>query len=240
VNRLVGPVLAAVGMGAAAQWVPSVVSLGQWGPVRALPAGLCRWRGTGDQVALTFDDGPSPTATPAVLDALDRLGLRATFFCLGSRAARWPGLVDEIAGRGHALGTHGHRHGHHLGRSPRWVLHDLDAALATMEGLGIRPRWYRPPYGQVSGPTMVAARVRGVQLVLWSAWGREWTAPHATAVARRVTAGLTPGAIVLLHDSDECSTTGTAAKALGALVPIAAELDRRGLRAVTLDDMLPA
>lgn len=240
VNRLVGPVVVAAGVGAALQWVPSVVSLGQWVPVRALPARWCRWRGTGDQVALTFDDGPSPTATPAVLDALDRLGLRATFFCLGVHAARWPGLVDEIVGRGHTVGTHGHCHGHHLGHSPRWIQRDLDAALETMAGLGVRTRWFRPPYGQVSGPTMTAARARGVELVLWSAWGREWTAPHATAVARRVTAALAPGAIVLLHDSDECSTVGTAAKALGALGPIAEELDRRHLQAVTLDELVRA
>ncbi|MDQ6782183.1 MAG: polysaccharide deacetylase family protein [Actinomycetota bacterium] len=238
-NRLVGTAAAAAGLGAAAQWVPSVVSLGQWSPLRALPGRTCRWRGTGNRVALTFDDGPSPAATPAVLDALDRLDLRATFFCLGTHAARWPGLVDEIVQRGHAVGTHGHSHGHHLGRSPRWVLRDLDDALVTMAGLGVRPRWYRPPYGQVSGATMAAARFRRVELVLWSAWGREWTAPPATTVARRVTAALAPGAIVLLHDSDACSTVGTSSKALAALWPIAEELDRRSLRAVTLDELVP-
>lgn len=238
--RLAGGVGAAIGVAAAAQWVPSVVSLGQWVPVRALPARLCRWRGAGDQVALTFDDGPSPTGTPAVLDALDHLDLRVTFFCLGSSVARWPGLVEEILRRGHAVGTHGHRHAHHLARPPGWIGRDLDRALDALGKVGVRPRWFRPPYGQVAGPTMAAARVRGVELVLWSAWGREWAAPDAAAVARRVTTGLVPGAIVLLHDSDECSTAGTTAKALGALAPIAAALDRRGLRAVTLDDLVPA
>lgn len=148
--------------------------------------------------------------------------------------------MEEIIGRGHAVGIHGQRHGHHLGHSPRWILRDLDAALATMAGLGVQPRWFRPPYGQVSGPTMAAARIRHLELVLWSAWGREWTAPHAAAVGRTVNAALAAVAIVLLHDSDGCSTVGTAAKALAALGPIAEELGRRGLRAATLDDLVPA
>lgn len=222
---------------AAGQWVPSVVSLGQWAPVRALPGRWCRWRGAGPGVALTFDDGPSPETTPAVLDALDHLDLQATFFALGTSVERWPDLTSEVVRRGHVVGTHGYRHAHHLGRSPRWVLADLDAALATLDAVGIRPRWFRPPYGQVSGPTMMASRIRHLELVLWSAWGREWSSPDAAAVARRVGAALAPGAIVLLHDSDACSSAGSAARALDALGPIADGLARRDLRSVTLDDL---
>ena len=118
---------------AAAHLVPSVVSLGTWTRLRALPGGWCRWRGPDvPAVALTFDDGPDPVTTPVVLDRLDELGLRATFFCLGERADAHPELVGEVLRRGHQIGSHGYRHEHHLARTPRWVDADLDAGLAAV------------------------------------------------------------------------------------------------------------
>jgi peptidoglycan/xylan/chitin deacetylase (PgdA/CDA1 family) len=219
--------------------VPSVVSLGQWVPVRALPAALCRWRGPARAaVALTFDDGPHPGTTPLVLERLDELGLPATFFCLGAQAARHPDLVAELRHRGHQVETHGYRHDHHFVRTPRWVRADLDAALDAMAPTGVRPRWFRPPFGQTTGATMVEARRHGLRLVLWSAWGREWSERDAAGVARRVAAGLAPGAIVLLHDADVQSPHGSSRRAADALGAIAADLDRRGYAAVTLDDLV--
>lgn len=222
---------------AAAQWLPSVVSLGQWLPIRTTPGAWCRWRGSGNQVALTFDDGPDPRTTPAVLDTLDRLALTATFFCLGDQVARWPDLVRETVRRGHQVASHGYCHAHHLRRGPRWIGRDVDASIDVLRDTGVVPRWFRPPYGQVSGASMLAARSRRLQLVLWSAWGREWAAPDAGAVSRRVINALTDGAIVLLHDSDSHSPPGSAAKAIAALEPIADSLHRLGLRAVSLDDL---
>jgi len=229
------------GVAAGVQMVPSVVSLGQWVPVRALPGGWCRWRGPdGPAVALTFDDGPDPRTTPAVLDRLDALGLTATFFCLGVHAAAHPDLVREVAARGHQVETHGHRHEHHFARRPGWVRHDLDDALSAMAAAGVRPRWFRPPFGQTTGPTLVEARRHDLRVVLWSAWGREWDEPDAASVARRVTGGLDRGAIVLLHDADVGSPVGSSARAVEALGPIADALAARGLRAVTLDTLVAA
>jgi hypothetical protein len=87
---------------------------------------------------------------------------------------------------------------------------------------------------------MMAARRRGLGLVLWSAWGREWAEPDAIAVARRVGRHLTAGTIVLLHDSDTYSPAGSCRRALDALGPIASELDQRSLAAVTLDQLVGA
>jgi peptidoglycan/xylan/chitin deacetylase (PgdA/CDA1 family) len=230
-----------VGVGLlAAQYVPSVVTLGQWTGLETLPADLCRWRGprVGGRVALTFDDGPHPTATPAVLDRLDQLGLKATFFPLASMAERHRVILDEVVRRGHALGIHGYQHRHHLARSPRWVRRDLARAGATMDELGLRPTWYRPAYGQATAATLLAARARGWRTVLWSAWGREWTTDDPGQVAARVVSGLHPGAIALLHDSDAFGPTGMWRGACEALGPIAEELDRRRLQAVTLDELL--
>ncbi len=219
--------------------VPSVVSLGQWLPLRVLPFDLCRWRArSGDAVALTFDDGPDPRTTPAVLDRLDHLSLSATFFCLGAQVARHPELVDEISRRGHQVETHGYHHAHHFARTPRWVRADLDRAVDGLEQVGIRPRWFRPPFGQTTAATMVEARRHGLRLVLWSAWGREWDEPDATSVARRVCAGLSRGSIVLLHDADVLSPSGSARRATEALDVIAEDLHRQSLKAVTLDHLV--
>ncbi len=242
-RRLLGVAAAPVGVAAAAvvgfHLVPSVVALGQWAPIRALPGGWCRWRGAPrHRVALTFDDGPDPRTTEPVLARLDELGLRATFFLLGSRAEEAPAVVRAIRRAGHEIGSHGYAHDHHFLRSPRWVVADLDASLAVLAAQGLHPRWYRPPYGQATGATLGAARRRGLVPVLWSAWGREWAARDATAVAARVARGLEPGAIVLLHDSDACSPPGTTAKVLDALPHIAAELTRRRLEAVTLTELV--
>jgi len=229
------------GLMAGAQMIPSVVSLGQWLPVRELPGGWCRWRGPDvARVALTFDDGPDPRTTPAVLDRLDALGLSATFFCLGVHAAAHPDLVRELVARGHQVETHGYRHEHHFARLPGWIRADLDAALAAMAEAGVRPRWFRPPYGQTTGPTLVEARRHDLRVVLWSAWGREWDEPDAPAVARRVRAALAPGTIVLLHDADVGSPVGSSARAAEALGPIADAIAALGLEAVTLDRLVAA
>lgn len=238
-SRHVARALIPIGVAAGAHMVPSVVSLGQWSPLRSLPGDLCRWRGPAvDGVALTFDDGPDPRTTPDVLDRLSQLALSATFFCLGSQVATHPDLVAEILQRGHQVESHGYRHDHHFVRTPRWVRTDLDAAIAALEESGVHPRWFRPPYGQTAGATMVEARRHGLRLVLWSAWGREWDEPDAASVARRVGSGLGPGAIVLLHDADVMSPLGSARRATEALGPIAEELHQRGLAALTLDRLV--
>ncbi|HMD44540.1 MAG TPA: polysaccharide deacetylase family protein [Acidimicrobiales bacterium] len=225
----------------AVQYVPSVVTLGAWTPLRALPGGLCRWQGPPTaQVALTFDDGPSPEATPRVLDHLDALGLRATFFCLGSLAERQPDLLAEVARRGHQIETHGYRHEHHLARGPRWVERDLATAVGVMTDLGHRPTWYRPSYGQLTASTLVAARRHRVRTVLWSAWGREWTTTDPGQVAARIASRLAPGAIVMLHDNDAFGTPGMWKVGEAALDRVAEDLERRRLSAVTLDELVGA
>jgi peptidoglycan/xylan/chitin deacetylase (PgdA/CDA1 family) len=224
---------------AAIHFAPSVVVLGQWTPIRALPGGWCRWRGSDRHlVALTFDDGPDPRTTPRVLERLDRLGLRATFFLLGERVGAAPSVVRAIADAGHEIGSHGHVHDHHFVHSPRWVLADLDASLTAIAEHAPRPRWYRPPYGQATAATLVAARMRSVEPVLWSAWGREWVTPDVAGVVRRVAGGLAPGGIVLLHDSDATSPAGTTERVIDALPGIAVELQRRGLESVTLSELV--
>ena len=194
--------------------------------------------GQADHVALTFDDGPDPASTPAFLDLLAARGLRATFFLLGSMVVRAPELAADIADAGHEIGVHGWDHRYTILRGPRAVRDDLARATdAVAAASGTEPRFYRPPYGVLSAGALAAARAEGLTPVLWTCWGREWTAGATPAsVYATLAADLTPGATVLLHDSDCTSPPGAAAAALGALPRLLDNCAERGLAVGPLAD----
>ncbi|MEU6198850.1 polysaccharide deacetylase family protein [Streptomyces sp. NPDC047061] len=202
-----------------------------FGPLRNRAMPRLAGRGMADHVALTFDDGPDPLSTPFFLRALDRRGVRATFFLLGSQARRSPGLVREIAAAGHEIGIHGWLHRPLLLRGPR-ATHDDFARARDLVGdlTGQAPRLFRPPYGVMSTAAHLAARRLGLTPVLWTCWGEDWTA-RATpdSVHRTVTRDLDGGGTILLHDSDCTSAPGAWRSALGALPRILDTCDRRGL-----------
>ncbi|HEU0241965.1 MAG TPA: polysaccharide deacetylase family protein [Micromonosporaceae bacterium] len=200
-------------------------------PLRArLAPGLSGF-GRRTHVALTFDDGPDPDYTPAVLDRLDTLGVRATFFLLGTQTAKHPTLARDLAAAGHEIGLHGYEHRSLLRRSPYATHRDLTRGCEVIEDLtGMPIRWWRPPYGILTGAGIVAAHRLGLTPVLWTAWGRDWTA-NATAesVLATVRRGLRPGGTILLHDSDCTSAPGSSAATVAALPQLVREIRGRGL-----------
>ncbi|MFC8371809.1 polysaccharide deacetylase family protein [Streptomyces sp. NPDC057239] len=213
--RRAAAVLAPVAAVAAAHIAPAAT----WLPVvrRRLP----RLAGVGHpaHVALTFDDGPDPGSTPRFLDALEELGVRATFFVLGEHVVRHPSVVRETVRRGHELAVHGWSHDRPWLPAPADDVRGLvRAAGAVRELTGRRPRWYRPPYGVLTSGRWAAARTAGLRPVLWTAWGRDWTAEATPASVRSaVAAGLRGGGTVLLHDTDRMSAPDCWRAALGAL-----------------------
>jgi peptidoglycan/xylan/chitin deacetylase (PgdA/CDA1 family) len=170
-------------------------------------------------VALTFDDGPDPVSTPRFLDALEAAGVRATFFVLGQRVRRHPRLTRQIAERGHELAVHGWTHDRPWLPAPRRDIRDLGRAAETIYDVtGEIPMWYRPPYGILTGGRLAAAARSGLRPVLWSAWGRDWTAgATAASVLGTVRRDLRGGGTVLLHDTDHTAAPGCWRSALGAL-----------------------
>ena len=196
--------------------------------------------GVGDpgHVALTFDDGPQPESTPAFLDALDRLGWRATFFMLGSMVDRAPGLAAEVAAAGHEVAVHGYAHRSEMFRIYPAIAADLRRAVGTIAAATDREqRWFRPPYGTLSAGGVLAARRQRLRTVLWSTWGRDWRAEATPqTVVDDVARHLAPGATVLLHDSDCTSAPGAWRSALGALEPLAELFESRGLAVGPLAD----
>src|SRR5215475_924158 len=123
--------------------------------------------GMPDHVALTFDDGPDQEATPPVLDTLRDRGVRATFFLLGSQVAMMPKLAAEIVAAGHEVAVHGWDHRYLPLRGP---LATYDHLARTMDAItsatGVVPWLFRPPYGVLSTPAIVAARRLGLRPVL--------------------------------------------------------------------------
>lgn len=233
----------ALGAAAVVHGVPALTVLGALSgrQPESLPWGTCRWRGpaTRRQVALTFDDGPSPGATARTLELLGQLGAKATFFVTGGLAEAHPELVQEMRRQGHAVGLHGYRHEHHLLHTGWWIWRDLRrAAHIHRQVLGEQALWFRPPHGQLAAGSMVAAARLGLRTVLWSGWGREFADPSPERVLHRLSARLEPGAILLQHDNDETCPPGTAAITHGVLPVLVEELQSRQLAAVTLDELV--
>ncbi|MED7821851.1 polysaccharide deacetylase family protein [Streptomyces chiangmaiensis] len=187
--------------------------------------------GRADHIALTFDDGPDPRSTPHFLDALDGLGVRATFFVLGESVVRYPALTRETVERGHELAVHGWAHDRPWLPDPARDGAELTRAVRTLCDIAGRPpRWYRPPYGILTSGRWAAARRTGLRPVLWTAWGRDWTADATPASVRAtIEAELRGGGTLLLHDSDRTSAAGCWRATLGALPGIVATCREAGL-----------
>ena len=202
---------------------------GAWPALRG-PLGIEDRTASGRGYALTFDDGPHPQGTPAVLEILARERVRATFFLVGEQVLRNPALAREIADAGHGIGLHCHRHRNLLRLTPRQVREDIARAHEVIAAhTGRSPQLYRPPYGLLNASALRLARARGWRTLLWSHWGRDWEARATPAsIAARVTDGADEGAVLLLHDADDYSAPGSwrrTAAALPRVLQILAERD---------------
>jgi peptidoglycan-N-acetylglucosamine deacetylase len=175
-----------------------------------------------DAVVLTFDDGPHVEGTPAVLDVLEQRGARATFFLVGEQVRKQPAVARAIVDAGHEIALHGDRHVLLLRRRVVSFAADLDRGSASIaEATGVVPTLYRPPYGVFGRGTLAHVRARGLEPLLWSAWGRDWERRASPAsISRRVTRLLAPGDVVLLHDSDAYSSAGSWRRTAAALPSI--------------------
>jgi len=175
------------------------------------------------RLALTFDDGPNPVATPRILDVLARFGIPATFFILGRHARRWPDLVQRVSDAGHLIGNHGFAHQRlHLAGPARAWRDVSDGTSAIVDACGVTPRHFRAPHGFRSPFVSRAARRLHQRTVGWTfgVWDSE--RPGADEIVRRTLVETRPGSIVLLHDGDGYDPLGDrlqTAEALEQLIP---------------------
>lgn len=200
-----------------------------------LGVGTVRRVASKDSIALTFDDGPDPAHTPAILDTLAAHGARATFFVVGSVAEQHPELVARIRRDGHELGSHSYTHRHAVfHRAPLTGWSDTRRGIAAVERIAGPVRWFRPPWGGYSWSVFAGIRSRGLRAASWSIEARDWHPESAPSDVERRVLGATPGDIICLHDSGR-----GAAKTQVALDAILRGLARRGLAAKTLSEMAP-
>ena len=184
-------------------------------------------------IALTFDDGPSPY-TPAIVQALVRMGVPATFFVVGQQLRYFSaGLRDELR-HGFVIGDHTQNHAWliHLASGGQYEQVQTDAA--EIEQLGApAPRLFRPPYGVYDADTLQVLRRLRMLMVMWSIDPGDWRRPGTRAIVSGVLANARPGAIVILHDGG-----GNRSQTLAALPAIVSGLRRRGYRLVTVPQLL--
>lgn len=155
-----------------------------------------------NEVWLTIDDGPDDHDTPRILDLLDRHGARATFFVIGERAARQPGLVAEILRRGHEIAHHSHTHPIKNFWCASWsrVARELDLGLDALRHAGAQPRWFRAPVG-IKNPWLAQALdLRGLSHVGWRLRSGDCSERSPERIVASVMSRMRRGDIVLMHE----------------------------------------
>jgi peptidoglycan/xylan/chitin deacetylase (PgdA/CDA1 family) len=192
-------------------------------------AGCVRYQPDEGTVALTFDDGPHPTWTPQVLDVLDQLQVKATFFVVGDNVRRYPGLVAEIQRRGHSVQNHSYTHADLVTLDNEAVTQEIRRTTAEIQAAGAPgPHCLRPPYGSYDQRIDLLAAAENLELLLWDVDPRDWSRPGVPTIVDRATqAG--SGDIILFHDGG-----GDRSQTVAALPEVVNVLRERGYGFQTL------
>jgi len=224
-------------MGVATSWVAETRSrLNRCAPrvagaSRSLPHAV-------NSVAITFDDGPDVTFTPAILDILSERGVRATFFVVGHNAERQPDLVRRIVAEGHALGSHSATHPDMWELSPRAAIAEFQRGRKILQSItGMPVNLYRPPKGWMNLKQAVGLRALGFRTWLWNVDPEDWASGATPESVLKGLGDLQPGSIVLLHDAIELPidpSTSDRAATIAALPHIIDHVQDRGMTLVTL------
>ena len=189
-----------------------------------------------NEVALTFDDGPTPYSSPAILDYLEKTHTPATFFVEGGYAATWPDLIRREWADGFAIGEHSWDHPDFTLQSDAGLAHqfgDTDAALHRILGKDACLWLWRPPYGSVNRRILNVSATYGLTTITWDNSSGDWLLPGAEKIATAVLNQAHPGAIVLMHDGP-----ANRQETADALPAILAGLQARGLTPVMLPQLL--
>lgn len=202
---------------------------------------LSRVRGARDRVALTFDDGPDPDTTPQVAAALAQAGARATFFCIGRKLAQQRELARRLLDDGHELANHSYHHSRLTNfRGARYQRREIERTEQLLAELGARRArpLYRPPVGLRNPPLARVAHQLELVVVNWSVRSLDTRRRSPARIAARVLDRVTGGDIVLLHDGSDRDGAAPRTATAEALPILLDGLATRGLRSVTVSDLL--
>lgn len=169
-------------------------------------------------MVLTFDDGPDPRYTPAILKTLRRHGTRAMFFVCGEMAVDHQDLLREMVDDGHVIGNHSWSHPLMPKLSRRRIRSQLGRTSDVVERtVGEAPRWYRAPYGAWNRASFEIGADLGMEPLGWTVDSLDWTEPGAAAIVRRVRSGAGAGVVLLSHDAG--GDRSGSVRALGTYLP---------------------
>ena len=184
--------------------------------------------------ALTFDDGPNPNYTPQVLATLEQYHVKATFFCVGRLVAQYPDLVKAEYADGHVIGNHSWSHPNLGLLSSNEVATQLRRTSDIIQQtLGVRPTFFRPPYGVFNATVLTQANLMGLTTIIWNDEARDWLRPGIDVISSRILGLAGNGAIILLHDGG-----GNRYQTVKALPTIIMTLRAEGYNFVTLQQMV--
>src|SRR3989440_11161807 len=153
------------------------------------------------EIALTFDDGPNPYYTPQVLAILKQFGIKATFFCVGRQVARYPDLVKQEYTDGNLVGNHSWSHPNLALLSGSEIVSQINLTSdAIQQAIGVRPTFFRPPYGVFNASVLTEANLLSLTTIIWNDEALDWTTPGTDVIVSRILNLAADGAIILLHD----------------------------------------
>jgi peptidoglycan/xylan/chitin deacetylase (PgdA/CDA1 family) len=194
---------------------------------------------SGDQaqkkIALTFDDGPDPIWTPAVLAILAKENVSTTFFLLGDSAQQHPDLVAQIASAGHEVGMHSATHKTFLSLSTSQVEHEVTIPKKNIETITEqRITLFRPPHGIIGPWETWQVRKQNLTITIWSLDSKDWQLLDKDKIVQRVVDHAKPGAIILMHDGGGTTRQPT----VDALPDIINQLKNEGYSFVTVSELM--
>ena len=186
------------------------------------------------EIALTFDDGPNPYYTPQVLAILQQYQVHATFFCIGRLVELYPALVQQEYHAGNIIGNHSWWHPDLTLLSPPSIQFQLvHTSQAIQAAIGVRPAFFRPPYGKMSVEVLTQVYHLGLTTIVWNDEARDWQLPGVNVIIQRIFRLAGNGAIILLHDGG-----GDRSQTVAALPSIIEGLRQSGFQLVTVQKLL--
>ena len=192
----------------------------------------CKGEGQSNTIAITFDDGPIQGNTETILEILKSYNVAAAFFCIGNRVMENPSLTKRIHEAGHLVGNHSywHKATFDLQSASKIAkeLSDTDEAISKV--IGLKPNFFRPPYGVTNPMVAKAVRMGGYKTIGWSVRSFDTVIKDGTVLLNRITKSLKGGDVILLHDYS--NTT------LAILPALLDHITKLGLKIVRIDALL--